>query len=267
MGQPARLVNHAQAATWRDLGQELDAWGRAGATATLWWRDDDASEPHPGLDRLLDLAGEFAAPLALAVIPALAQPELAALIARRSNAVVLAHGCAHVNHAPADAKKCELGAHRPPAAVLAELADGLRRLTGLFGPQCQPVLVPPWNRIHDPLIGRIAEVGFRGISRFNARDGLVAAPGVAQANCHVDLVDWRGARGFAGEGQALGQLCRHLRARRLNLADRAEPSGVLTHHRVMDAPAETFMRQLLAVTAAHPACRWLDGAAVFRAAP
>ena len=31
--------------------------------------------------------------------------------------------------------------------------------------------------------------------------------GLLQSNCHVDLIDWRGRRGFRGEGQTLDQLC------------------------------------------------------------
>jgi hypothetical protein len=214
---------------------------------------------------LLDLAGEFGVALALAVIPALAQADLAARIAKHPNVIVLAHGYAHINHAPAGAKKCELGADRPPAAVLAELATGLRRLNGLFGARCRPVLVPPWNRISEPLVARLNEAGFCAISRFNARPASFAAPEIAQTNCHVDVVDWHGGRGFVGENQALAQLCRHLAARRLDLADRAEPSGILTHHRDMDRPTELFLRQLLALTRTHAACRWLDGAAMFPA--
>ena len=32
-------------AGWPDLTAELDRWGEAGRTATLWWRDDDATAP------------------------------------------------------------------------------------------------------------------------------------------------------------------------------------------------------------------------------
>ena len=41
---------------WDALARELDAWGEAGAVATLWWRDDDAVADTPTLRRLLSLA-------------------------------------------------------------------------------------------------------------------------------------------------------------------------------------------------------------------
>ena len=37
----------------------------------LWWRDDDAADAGPALDRLLQVCHKTAAPLALAVVPAL----------------------------------------------------------------------------------------------------------------------------------------------------------------------------------------------------
>ncbi|HZU89888.1 MAG TPA: hypothetical protein VE993_11575, partial [Stellaceae bacterium] len=67
-------------ASWPELCGELDRWGAAGRVATLWWRDDDATAPNDRLDRLLAIAGE--APVTLAVIPALAAPELACWLAR-----------------------------------------------------------------------------------------------------------------------------------------------------------------------------------------
>ena len=67
--------------TWRELEQELEAWARSGRRATFWWRDDDAVEPSPALDRLLELAASGRAPLALAVIPARASSGLAAQLA------------------------------------------------------------------------------------------------------------------------------------------------------------------------------------------
>ncbi len=54
---------------WAHLEQELDDWDRAGTVATLWWRDDDAAAVTEESDRLLELQGQFALPLCLAVIP------------------------------------------------------------------------------------------------------------------------------------------------------------------------------------------------------
>ena len=44
--------------SWARLDAELDAWRRSGRQPSLWWRDDDVSEPTPALARLLDLAAQ-----------------------------------------------------------------------------------------------------------------------------------------------------------------------------------------------------------------
>lgn len=57
------------ATAWDALMGELDAWAESGLTASFWWRDDDAADHTPALDRLLDERGQLDVPLALAVIP------------------------------------------------------------------------------------------------------------------------------------------------------------------------------------------------------
>ena len=66
---------------WEALDQELAYWRAAGRTAELWWRDDDAADTGPELDRLLALHRQSATPLALAVVPARATPTLAERLA------------------------------------------------------------------------------------------------------------------------------------------------------------------------------------------
>src|SRR5277367_3959138 len=96
---------------WPDLANELDCWGAEGRIATLWWRDDDAAAPCDRLDRQLAIAGEV--PMALAVIPAVAEPGLAAQLGddagRRSEEspriAILQHGWRHADHGSATGKK------------------------------------------------------------------------------------------------------------------------------------------------------------------
>ncbi|RUU77058.1 polysaccharide deacetylase, partial [Mesorhizobium sp. M7A.T.Ca.TU.009.01.1.2] len=63
---------------WQPLVEELARLQRAGRKAEFWLRDDDAVDPTPALNRLLDLTGEFAVPVTLAVIPALTDAKLVA---------------------------------------------------------------------------------------------------------------------------------------------------------------------------------------------
>jgi hypothetical protein len=256
-------------AAWDGRARELDAWDAAGRTATLWWRDDDATRPTPELDRLLDIAGEHGTPLALAVIPAPAVPELAQRLAG-GTASVLQHGFAHRCHAGPGEKKTELGAQRPAATVLAELAEGRARLARLFAGTAVPVLpvlVPPWNRIAGPIVGGLPATGFTGLSTYNARTARLAAPGLLQVNTHADIVDWHGSRGFVGEAAALGLVAGHLAARRLGTADEDEPTGLITHHLVHDAACWAFCDRLAEAVATHPAARWLAAPDIFNMRP
>ena len=73
LGPPSGSYDDLEPLLWRDLTWELDAWATAGQTATLWWRDDDATRPTPALARLRQLAQDNGIPVALAVVPAGAQ--------------------------------------------------------------------------------------------------------------------------------------------------------------------------------------------------
>lgn len=245
-------------ATWDDLCGELDAWATAGRTAGLWWRDDDAVAPTPALERLRALADRHGVPLALAVIPERAE---AGLADAGGGAAILQHGWSHANHAAANAKKTELVATRLDR-TLAELAAGRDRLAHLFGDRALPVLVPPWNRIAADVAARLPALELRGLSTFGSR--RLGIPGVAEANTHIDPVHWHGGGGFAGDRPSLAAAVAHLRARRSGAVPE-EPTGLLTHHLVMDDATWSFMDCFFTETKKHSAVRWLDATTVFAA--
>lgn len=251
---------------WADLRGELDAWAADGTEATLWWRDDDLVEPTAAFDRLLALAAAHEVPMTLAVIPARAGQALAAHLAAISSGpplTLVQHGFAHANHAPAGTKKAEIGAHRPAAQICEELARGGARMSGLFAEAYRPVLVPPWNRIAPQIAAHLGELDYAGLSTYGPRPADLAAPGVVQVNCHVDVMRWDAPRGFLGTAETLALLVAHLRARRTGAADAAEPTGLLTHHLAHDAACWDFLARLLEALAAHPAVRFLAGVEVF----
>jgi peptidoglycan/xylan/chitin deacetylase (PgdA/CDA1 family) len=243
----------ANSANWADLAAELDRWEKAGRVADLWWRDDDAVAATPQLDALLHLAGEV--PVALAVIPALARPELAEAVRGRSGVALLQHGWRHANRA-AHGKKSEYPEGRSAQTVAAEIGAGRARLKALFGPRVLPVLVPPWNRVADEFLPLLSANGIVGLSAMVSPGRAAPPPGVAAIDVHVDLVAWRGDRGFVGAGAALGGLVFHLRQARLGAADASKPIGVLTHHLIMDEATAAFLDRLTGVVQAHHAARW-----------
>ncbi|MCW5732485.1 MAG: polysaccharide deacetylase family protein [Enhydrobacter sp.] len=225
---------------WRAVDDEIARWGEAGRKATLWWRDDDAMDATPALDRLLDLHCAAKVPLALAIVPATATPALAERLAHTPGVDLLQHGYAHTNHAPAPDKKMELGPHRPAMFVLGELGTGRMALERLFGDRVLPVLVPPWNRIAPALVPTLPEVGYRGLSTFGSRRRACPVSGLVQVNAHVDLIDWQSRR-FVGEEAAIAALAQALVASRTGTD---EPVGVLSHHLAMDEGAWDFLNSL-----------------------
>jgi hypothetical protein len=243
---------------WAQLQSALDAVAERGEAIRVWWRDDDAGHDHPALERLLDLAAVHGLPLALAVVPMWLEPDAQARIAASAHATVLQHGFAHASHGLPERKSIELG-ERSLEIVLADLERGRTLLADAFGCGFLAVLVPPWNRLDDGLLGRLADCGFVGLSTFGRRPLPEAAPGLAWINTHVDPIDWRGTRLFVGEVAALDRL--------IAVLDADEPIGILSHHLAMDPEGWAFLDRLLRVLAGHPGARLCGAGELFGASP
>jgi len=250
-------VDQATTAEWSDLVDELDRWGLAGCAATLWWRDDDAVTLTPQLDELLQLADEV--PIALAVIPALARPELATALHGRPRVAVLQHGWQHANRAR-HGKKSEYPEARSAALVAAEIGAGRARLKALFGRRAVAVLAPPWNRFADEFLPLLCATGIAAISTMASPSGAALPTGLVAIDVHVDLVAWHQGRGFIGTAAALGGLVGHLRAKRLGAVAIAGPIGILTHHLIMDGPTAAFLDRLIPLIRDHAAAHWANAA-------
>jgi hypothetical protein len=235
---------------WQPLRNELQRFAAAGRTAKLWLRDDDALEPTPALDRLLDLAGSFEVPLTLAVIPATTGEMLAKRLRQEGRVTVAVHGWSHTNHAAGDRKKQELGLDRPGPVVLSELKAGFDKLKALFPAHFVPVLVPPWNRIAPTLLPPLAELGYRAVSVYGRSH---AANPIASINTHVDLMNWHGLRGCRPHAELVANLLAELTDR---FDGNDEPIGILTHHLVHDEKAWDFIFRLFEVTRNNPAVEW-----------
>jgi peptidoglycan/xylan/chitin deacetylase (PgdA/CDA1 family) len=176
---------------------------------------------------------------------------------------VLQHGYDHGNRAAEGAKKSEFPAARPAAEVRAALAAGRDRLRENFTEQFVPALTPPWNRFDPRYLSLLPDLGYRGLTTYLPRKTALAAPGVAQVNTHVDVIDWHDTRGFLGLGATLDLLIRHLAAKRGGQADISEPTGLLTHHLVHDTETWKFLEVFLDWCAGRPGIRWRGAADLF----
>jgi hypothetical protein len=247
---------------WASLTAELDRWSGTGRQPTFWWRDDDAADAVPGLERLASLTRRWRVPVAFAAIPARIRADTAGLIAACPLACVLQHGYDHLDHSEGGAARIELSDSRNPQQVRRELLRGRRLLERYLEGRTLPVLVPPWNRIGPRLGVCVSGWGFRGLSTFGPRR-VVKSPRFVHVNAHVDLIDWDADARFCGETPALRALVGHLRARRRGHADPTEPTGIVSHHRQMCDRAFVFAERLIETLEAHPDARWVDARSAF----
>jgi predicted glycosyltransferase len=240
-----------QTIDWSPLDRALDWAGDQGCPIRFWWRDDDAVADTPQLDRLLGLAHCYDAGIGLAVIPDGIEASLAARLAQEPKAVALVHGRRHANHAPADDKKAEFGAHRPLDLMAAEAGRALHAAREHLGSRVLPVFVPPWNRISPHLVPHLPRLGFRGLSTFQDRKAAHPVMGLVQINTHVDPIDWHGTRSLADPASIVAGLAGAIERRVAGHADRDEPIGFLTHHLVHDDVIWSLCERLIAHLAAR----------------
>lgn len=237
---------------YRDgLVQHLDWFAERGLAVLVWWRDDDAVEPTPALERLLHIANTYEVEVALAVIPANATEALADRLSGERFASVLQHGYEHRNFQDKarGEKAAEFGRRRDPDEAIALLARGNRCLVGLFGPRFVPVMVPPWNRIAPRISARLAEAGLSGLSTFTQFHPRA----LVQVQTHVDMIKWKKERRFIGWHSAGLRFDYHLARRRTNPT---EPLGVLSHHLAQNDACFEFLERTFEILRAHPGARF-----------
>jgi hypothetical protein len=215
------------------LEHELGLWRKAGQTPRLWWRDDDARQPTPALDRLLQSAK--GAPIALAVIPDGDLPALARRLAPAPNVTVAQHGVDHTNRLPEGGRRSEYAAGTPQAEIDAAVSakrDAMRA-AGLS----PAFFTPPWNEFDDALVAAVARAGYAAFSA-----GMYGKPmgGLSHIAADVDVLRWKGDPHFKGEARILNLLRRRLEARR-KAGQFSLAVGVLTHHLVHDEATWGFL--------------------------
>jgi len=246
------------------LYRELDEWNFDGDEVMLWWRDDDAIENTPALKQLFSLVSKYDVPLSLAVIPGLLQSTLVETVKEQPLVQTMQHGVRHENKAPKGEKKQELSQNANIEELVKLIAHGFAKMSTEFDKQFVPVMVPPWNRIDESVIERLVSIGFLGLSCFAARTRPEVDNNVWLVNTHIDIINWKNQKEFAGSENVISQFTAHLSRKRLGEADRAEPTGLLTHHLVHDHACWEFLAELFSVLDEHPAVTWLSADRVFQ---
>jgi len=244
-------------ASWQDLDDELNAWDDVGLCAQFWWRDDDAVQVTPALERLLDMQARVKVPLVLAVVPADLDAGLADRLNRQMSVDVVQHGFAHKNHAAAGEKSSEYPEIRDAHEMIRDVVSGWSMMSP-FAQRCK-IFVPPWNRMSERLHQELSAQGYLGASTFGPRKNST----VSLVNTHMDLIDWRGHRGFAGEKKVLDQVHDHLYGKRCQHHDPTEPTGLLSHHLDHDDACWDFLEKFLHWTQSRQTIEWLPANRLF----
>lgn len=241
-----------------ELVQHLDWFAERGRKIRFWWRDDDAIEPTPALERMLKLANDNGVDLALAVIPKDATQALAERLSDEPHAFVLQHGWQHKNFQLKEKreKAAELGSRRDPDELMAQLGEGKARLEALFGDRFIHAVVPPWNRIDPEIARRMPVIGLPGLSTFTFHN----FPHPHQLQSHVDILKWKKQVRFIGWESARLRFDLQL-TRRRNTGH--EPVGLLTHHLAHDETSFEFLEEFLAIAAHHDGAEWPKVRALF----
>ncbi|MEL7526984.1 MAG: polysaccharide deacetylase family protein [Pseudomonadota bacterium] len=231
--------------------RHLDWFAERGRKVSFWWRDDDAIEPSPALDRMLALANEHDVDLALAVIPKDATGALARRLADEPGAFVLQHGWQHKNFQLKEKgeKAAELGSRRDPDELIDQLKAGKARLETLFGDRFIPAIVPPWNRIAPEISRRLPGIGLPGLSTFTFHN----FPRDHQIQSHIDILKWKKPVRFIGWESARLRFDLQLTRRRNT---RSEPVGLLSHHLAHDEASFEFLEKFLSIAAHHEGAEW-----------
>lgn len=240
---------------WAPLRSELQQWRDDGLTLPVWWRDDDAIEPTPQLERMAAMASNLGIPVHLAVIPGRAKRELVPCVHSLGVFRPVVHGWRHVNHAPRRRPASEF--HSSNIFSASRAWRGLRRMRKLFGESCLPMFVAPWNHVTPALHARLAAFGYQGVSTIGPRPQRMACNGLVQINAHIDPIDWARQRRLVDPEELLASLTAHLQDRRLGRCDASEPLGLMTHHLVHEEEVWDFCEALLTELLSGP-CRPVD---------
>ena len=241
---------------WEDLNYEINNTIDLGLPVEFWWRNDGAVSKTKELSQLSSLASNEGVSIGVSIIPERMSSDIIGHFEDLNNIFILQNGFKHINYAPSSEQKIELGKHRPIKNITRELKIGHNKLYSAFNSNFLPILVPPWNRISSELVSCLPSLGFHGLSCYKPRSLDFQVSNIVQINTHIDLIDWSGNKRFIGTGAALALACQHLSNKREGRVDPSEPTGLLTHHLLMDFPSWAFVGAFVRRTKSISGVKW-----------
>lgn len=233
-GEPS---DDAQRTARHRLFDEVARW-RGQDLPEFFWRDDDATNIVPSLERFLELADRRGVPIVFAAIPTLLTSGAARVIRSSRRCLLAVHGFAHANHAPAGFPDSEYPEGRAEAVVAAELRDGHRLVQDKAADRHLRMFVPPWGRFDASYAGLLTRTGFVAFSG-DAASARYAVP--VQLDCQILTEHGKTALGL---GTILDRVTRQLEIRRLGPLPHL-PIGLMTHHRTFGPELEDALEEFL----------------------
>lgn len=239
-------------ANWQTIDEELSHWEHP---AELWWRDDDAIANTPELQLIIALSEQYSVPLHLAVIPEHLEVSLVDELAARHQIYALQHGLSHQNHAHPEQRKIEMGGTQSLTELQQKLSAMRQQLSEQFKDNYLDIMVPPWNRIEDPVRALLPEIGYQRLSVLGVPKPDNIIP---EVNVHIDIIDWK-QHSFVGEEQVLSALLKNLRQRRIDNTYNKEPTGLMTHHLQHNQACTDFLARFFADCTTRKTLKWIGG--------
>jgi hypothetical protein len=206
-------------------------------TINVFFRDDDIDEDEPTLRQLLGLFREMQTPINLEIIPGRLTNDCAEFLRQQDRALfeLNQHGWQHINHELAG-RKCEFGESRNFDQQLADIAAGQGQMNKAFGDDWSQVFTPPWNRCTANTFRALDELGFAALSKDRSGQ-LVTGYRFREISITFDLYRWKGEPAMKSPEHVFDELIPQL--------NELDTVGVMLHHKVMDAAAFDFVRELI----------------------
>ncbi len=236
------------------IKKELSLWQQNGQQCHFWWRDDDATQDTPALQKLIDLHQQTKIPVALSVIPKFAHVTLLQQIKNLPQISILQHGWQHRNYELPEQPFSEFGSSRDSEIIRQELRTGRNLLKAMFAKQFVTGFVAPWNNLaakHWPEFDQYDLVSFHD----GAANQMPSK--FKQLNVHIDILRWRKYPKFRGTTRTIKAILKQLKQRRTD-QQFDKPIGIMSHHLVMDNASWQFLTKLLNFLRQESVVQFLD---------